>query len=257
MGFSKRFVAVLSAAMSRARCRVFALGLVGVLLSGPVWAGPPFLTDDPEPVEPKHWELYAATQWSAGRHAASGTAPHLEVNYGALPNLQLHAIVPAVFAWSSGSAAHYGLGDIELGAKLRFIEEGVSRPQLGIFPLLTLPTGSRARGLGAGQAQGLIPLWVQKSFGAWTTYGGGGLRFAAEGRAAVLGWLLQRALSESVALGTEVFVTAPLNGDAAQVQLNLGAVLDLSEQHHCLLSAGPSFGTQAKAQAYLAYQLTL
>jgi hypothetical protein len=205
----------------------------------------------------KHWEFYAGAQWSADRHAASGTAPQIEVNYGALPNLQLHVIVPAVLAWSNGSALEYGLGDIELGAKFRFLEEGEWRPQVGVFPLITLPTGSPGRGLGAGKAQGLVPLWIQKSFGPWTTYGGGGLRFASDGRAAVLGWLLQRKVCEPIALGAEVYVTAPLNGEAAQVQLNLGTVIDLSEQHHLLLSAGPSFGTTAEAQAYLAYQLTI
>jgi hypothetical protein len=241
------------------RCQVFvpSLVLAAMLFCDRAWAGPPFLTDDPEPVDFRHWEFYAASQWSAERHAASGTAPHIEVNYGALPNLQLHTIVPAVLSWSSGSAVQYGLGDIELGAKFRFVEEGESRPQVGIFPLVTLPTGSKDRGLGAGRAEALLPLWIQKSFGDWTTYGGGGLRFAADGRAAVLGWLLQRKLSDPVALGAEAYVTAPLNGDAAQVQLNLGTVIDFTEQHHLLLSAGPSFGTSVKAQAYLAYQLTL
>ena len=243
--------------MSRSQAFAPLLVLAGVLLSGRLWAGPPFLTDDPEPVELKHWEFYAGSQWSAERHAAFGTAPHVEVNYGALPNLQLHVIVPAVLAWSSGSAVKYGLGDIELGTKFRFVEEGEWRPQVGVFPLITLPTGSKDRGLGAGKAQALVPLWIQKSFGPWTTYGGGGLRFASEGRAAVLGWLLQRKIAEPIALGAEVYVTAPLNGDAAQVQLNLGTVVDFSNEHHLLLSAGPSFGTSAEAQAYLAYQLTI
>jgi hypothetical protein len=242
--------------MSRSKAFVPALVLAAAMSSSQAWAGPPFLTDDPEPVEFKHWEFYAATQWSAERHAVSGTAPHVEVNYGALPNLQLHVIVPAVLAWSSGSAVEYGLGDIELGAKFRFLEEGEWRPQVGVFPLVTLPTGSQARGLGAGKAQGLLPLWIQKSFGPWTTYGGGGLRFASDGRAAVLGWLLQRKISEPIALGAEAYVTAPLNGDAVQVQLNLGTVVDFSDEHHLLLLLGPSFGAGAEAQAYLAYQLT-
>jgi hypothetical protein len=243
--------------MRRHEALVPALVLAGVLCSGRVWAGPPFLTDDPEPVALKHWEFYAATQWAAGRHAASGTLPHVEVNFGALPNLQLHVIVPAAVAWASGSAVQYGLGDIELGAKFRFVEEGEWRPQVGVFPLVTLPSGLKERGLGAGQAEALLPLWIQKSFASWTTYGGAGLRLPADGRAAVLGWLLQRKLADPLALGAEVYVTVPLNGEAAQVQLNLGAVVDFSEQQHLLLSAGPSFGTSAKAQAYLAYQLTI
>jgi hypothetical protein len=179
------------------------------------------------------------------------------VNFGALPNLQLHVIVPAALACASGGAVEYGLGDIELGAKFRFVGEGELRPQVGVFPLVTLPSGSKERGLGAGKAGALLPIWIQKSFALWTTYGGAGLRLAPDGRAAVLGWLLQRKLADPLALGAEVYVTVPLNGEVAQVQLNLGTVVDFSEQQHLLLSAGPSFGTSAKAQAYLAYQLTI
>jgi hypothetical protein len=37
-----------------------------------------------------------------------------------------------------------------------------------------LPTGNENRGLGAGHVRAFLPVWVQKSFGEWTTYGGGG-----------------------------------------------------------------------------------
>jgi hypothetical protein len=42
-----------------------------------------------------------------------------------------------------------------------------------MFPLLELPTGNEHRGLGAGHVSAFLPIWVQKSFGEWTTYGGG------------------------------------------------------------------------------------
>lgn len=248
-------------AVASSKLRNWFEGLAGAALTtlwcSAAWAGPPFLTDDPEPVEFKHWEFYAATQWVAARHSGYATSPHIEVNYGALPGLQLHAIVPAALAWTSGSAVEYGPGDIELGAKLRFIEESEWRPQVGIFPLLTLPTGAKPRGLGAGSVEGLVPIWIQKSFGHWTTYGGGGVHFAPDGDAAVVGWLLQRELSKTLALGAEAFMTVPRRGEAVQVQANLGAVINLSELHHVLISAGPSFGTDAVMQAYLAYQLTI
>jgi hypothetical protein len=235
------------------------LALAGLLVANQAWAGPPFLTDDPEPVEVKHWEFYAASQWSVKRHATSGTLPHIEANYGALPGLQLHAIVPAAFTWSSGNAARYGVGDIELGAKLRFVDEvdGEWRPQVGIFPLLILPTGSKKRGLGEGAVQALLPVWIQKSFGPWTTYGGGGLHLAPDDSAIVFGWLLQRAFSDQIAIGAEAFVTTPLRGEPVQIQLNLGTVINFSEQHHLLLSAGPSFRSDAIGQVYVAYQLTI
>ncbi len=234
-----------------------ALCALALFPGGRAWAGPPFLTDDPEPVELGHWEVYGASQWSWARQAASGTLPHAEVNYGALPELQLHAIVPLVLSWNRAEPLEYGLGDVELGAKLRFVDEGSGRPQVGIFPLVTLPTGSTSRGLGAGRVQALLPVWLQKSFGPWTTYGGGGVRLAADGNAAVLGWLLQRALSAGVALGAEAYLTIPFSGDPVQAQVNAGLIVDLSERDHLLLSGGPSFGTEARAQGYLAYLLTL
>jgi hypothetical protein len=217
------------------------------------WAGPPFLTDDPEPVELGHWEFYLASQWSAADRSATGTAPHVEVNYGALPELQLHAIVPATLAWQSG----HGLGAIELGAKYRFVEEGDRRPQIGTFPLVLLPTGSKERGLGAGTTQVLLPIWVQKSFGPWMTYGGAGLHLASGDDDVVAGWLLQRKLRGMIALGAEVFFTFPLNDNPVELQVNLGLVVDFSDRHHLLASAGPAFGGDAWGQGYLAYQLTI
>jgi hypothetical protein len=240
----------------RARVWVVSVMAAALLRGTNAWAGPPFLTDDPEPVPFKHWEFYLASQWDVARHEATGTAPHIEVNYGVLPNLQLHTIVPAALAWSDGRGVEYGPGDIELGTKLRFVEEGAWRPQIGVFPLLTVPTGSKARGLGAGAVEAFLPLWIQKSVGAWTTYGGGGVRLAGDGDALALGWLVQRELAEAIALGVEVYVSIPVNGDSVRTQTNLGAVINLSDLQHVLVSGGPSFGTDAFMQAYLAYQLT-
>jgi hypothetical protein len=48
-------------------------------------AGPPFVTDDPEIVEYRHWEIYVASQHEKDKDGWSGTAPHFEVNYGSCP----------------------------------------------------------------------------------------------------------------------------------------------------------------------------
>jgi hypothetical protein len=45
-----------------------------------VWAGPPFTTDDPEPVEYRHWEIYVASQLEHDKGGWSGTSPHFEIN---------------------------------------------------------------------------------------------------------------------------------------------------------------------------------
>jgi hypothetical protein len=243
-------------AITRPVAAFVSIGLLTGLISQ-AFAGPPFLTDDPEPVELRHWEFYAASQWSLARGSADGTAPHLEVNYGALPGLQLHVILPAALAVRAGEPIRYGLGDIELGAKFRFIDEGDVRPQVGTFPLVSLPTGLASRGLGSGKTQVLVPIWVQKSFGAWTTYGGGGVRLASGDHVAIAGWLLQRRFAESLSIGTEAYVTTPFDNAAVELRLNLGVVLDLTAHHHLLFSAGPAFGGVDRGQGYFAYQLTI
>ena len=136
-------------------------------------AGPPFDTDDPEPVDFLHWEFYLASVQHFQRSESDATLPHVEINYGAFPNIQLHIVAPMVYARANGRTS-YGFGDTEIGVKYRFVDETEGTPQIGTFPLVEIPTGDRNKGLGNGQAQVYLPIWVQKSWGDFTTYGGGG-----------------------------------------------------------------------------------
>ena len=237
--------------------------LAAVLLLAPArgQAGPPYLTDDPEPVEHRHWEFYVASQDALTADTASGTAPHLELNYGVLPGVQLHVIVPLAYARPSGGPTSFGIGDAELGVKVRLLGEGRRRPMVGIFTQFELPLGDASRGLGTGHLHVLIPLWLQKSFGPWTTYGGGGYWInPGEGNRNYwfAGGLVQRRLSDLAALGAEVYYTTPDEvGGRSSLSFNLGLVVDLSERHHLLVSAGRSIVGDTRFQAYLGYQLTL
>src|SRR5512135_125106 len=137
--------------------------LVALAVGRSAPAGPPYTTDDPEPVPLHGWELYLSATRVVGASDRTGDAPHVEVNYGAAPGLQLHAIVPLGWARPAGRPTTFGLGDVELGAKLRFVEESERRPQVGTFPLVELPTGDAGRGLGAGHVRAFLPVWLQKS----------------------------------------------------------------------------------------------
>jgi hypothetical protein len=154
-----------------------------------------------------------------------------------------------------------GVGDIELGAKYRFVEEGDVRPQVGTFPLVEVPSGDADRGLGSGKTRVFVPLWLQKSFGKWTTYGGGGYWInPGEGNRDwwYAGWQAQVQLTPSFAPGAEIWYQSP--GAAAagdQVRFNVGAVLDFGEHHHLLVSAGRAVHGCDCSQAYLAYLVTL
>lgn len=108
-------------ALPSARLAAFVI----LLLSVPrLWAGPPFQTDDPEPVEFRHYEAYLFGGSDGTPVETDPLGPAFEANWGAAPNLQLHIILPfgailpsnnpAYFPAGVGPSA-YGLTDMELG----------------------------------------------------------------------------------------------------------------------------------------------
>ena len=182
--------------------------VLSLALAGIAFGGPPFVTDDPEPVEYQHWEFYIASMHSELGGDWSGTAPHFEVNYGAVPDLQLHLIAPLAYDSPPEGAGHYGMGDLELGAKYRFIQETNGWPQVGVFPLLELPAGSARNNLGNGHSQAFLPLWLQKSWGSWTAYGGAGYgvnSFSGHDNWGFAGGVLQKQVWTNVLIGAEVY----------------------------------------------------
>jgi hypothetical protein len=224
-------------------------------------AGPPFLTDDPEPVDPGDWELYLASLGQRDDAGRSGTAPHVEVNYGLMPDVQLHAIAPLAYDRPRGEPSHYGYGDTELGMKWRFVHEsdgGV--PQVGIFPIVELPTGDQDRGLGSGQTQVFLPVWIQKSYGPWTTYGGGGYWInpgAGNRDYGFMGWEIQRQVTGWLTLGGEAFHSTRSTADgASRTGFNLGGICDIGERVHLLVSAGRDFSGPVLGTYYIAAQFT-
>lgn len=225
-----------------------------------VLAGPPFVTDDPEPVDYQHWEFYIASQHTETVDGWSGTAPHVELNYGVVPNVQLHLIAPAAYDASFDGSTHYGYGDTELGVKFRFIQETQNLPPVGIFPLLEVPTGSERDGLGNGHLQAFLPLWLQKSFGDWTVYGGGGYGInpgAGNENWGYGGLVVQRQVTKHLLLGAEAYHrTATEAGGRSDTAFNLGTVIDFTEYQHLLFSAGRSIDGPTDFQVYVAYQFT-
>lgn len=238
-----------------------------VLMPRAAVAGPPFLTDDPEPVDYQHYEFYTFSQGTHVSGDTSGVGPAWEFNYGIIPNGQFHVIAPLAFDSPAGAPSQFGYGDTELGFKYRFIQEDAdgARPMVGAFPLLELPTGDQGNGLGAGHSRAFFPIWLQKSFGDWTTYGGGGYWLNHGGGTNdqdywFFGWLLQRQVTKQLAIGGEIFhQTANTIGGADTTGFNIGAIYDFDDHNHLLLSAGRALQNAAATNLYswyLGYQIT-
>jgi hypothetical protein len=235
---------------------------VVLFLAGP-WlaiAGPPFVTDDPEPVDYQHWEFYVASQHVATTDGWSGTVPQLELNYGAAPDLMLHLIAPLAYDAPSAARRHYGYGDTEVGFKFRFLQETANLPEAGVFPLLEIPTGNEQDGLGSGDLQALLPLWLQRRFGDWTVYGGGGYGInSGTGNRdwGFGGMVVQWQVAHDAALGVEVNHRTKMETDGrADTAFNVGTIVDFTEHQHLLLSAGRSIDGPTNFQLYVAYQFT-
>jgi hypothetical protein len=263
------------------RCRALAaqtnkrfvplLFLLLIFGTAKAWAGPPFQTDDPEPIDYRNFEFYTFGSADGTGVATAAEGPAVEFNWGALPNVHLHIIVPlAEFAPSNNPSyadapasvgpKAFGIGDIEAGIKFRFVQESKHRPMVGTFVMFELPSGNPDTGLGVGKTWYKVPIWVQKSFGPWTTYGGAGetLFNHVEGLTdfPFAGWLLQRDIGKKLTLGGEFFYHGA-EGLAAP-QTNSATLLDFGGYYYfrkpafqLLFCYGHSVAGQAENYAYL------
>ena len=243
-----------------------AFGLVALCGSLTAHAGPPFQTDDPEPVDYRHFEMYAFSL-SDGTTAGGTTlsAPAYEVNYGVVPNVQLHLVLPFNNAFVPDGPNQHGIGDTEFGIKLRFVKETKSMPQIGIFPFFEFPSGNADKGLGVGKTWYRMPVWLQKSWGPddtqWTSYGGGGYTIVPQDgfvNFPFAGWLVQRQLSKKITLGAELFGHGPQTPDTTRSStiLDLGGIYELKDGFDLQFAAGKSIYGQPETYTYLSLYWT-
>ncbi len=226
------------------------------LLSG----GPPFVTDDPQPVDYKHWEFYVASQQSFTKNSSETTLPHVEVNYGILPEVQLHKILPMEYS-NNTLNSNYRFSNTELGIKYRFVDETDSNPQIGAFPLVILPTEKNSGDGGKKITQAFFPLWIQKSWSKLTTYGGGGYWInpgVNNKNWLLIGWEAQYDFSNALTFGGELFYQSAQTKDSeTSLCFNLGGYVNFDNRNHLLFSMGHTVHGENTITGYIAYQLTI
>src|SRR5438874_12971824 len=129
----------------KVHCVIVGVGsLLAICLSQ---AGPPFVTDDPEPPPPGGWEINVPFILERTPGKTEMNAPLFDLNYG-LPNVQLKLEIPVEVVHEDHEGTAAGLGDLLLGVKWRFFEDEKSQIQVGVYPQALLPTGDHRRGLG-------------------------------------------------------------------------------------------------------------
>jgi outer membrane putative beta-barrel porin/alpha-amylase len=234
-------------------------------LTAPARAGAPFTTDDASIPDPGQSELNLSLQYSNRAGETSGALPGVELNYSALPDVQLHVLASVAFDRAAGGGTEFGYGDTEFGVKYRFVkgDDDGWLPSLAAYPLLVAPTGDEQRGLGTGRLHLFLPIWYQKDFEPWTLFGGGGywINPGPDNRDYYfIGQGVLRQVTERLALGVELFHASGSTRDRpATTGFNLGGSFDFAANQALLLSLGRGLQNAERTNrftTYIAYHLT-
>ena len=232
-----------------------AFALVGPL--SPAFAGPPYKTDDPEPTDLGKWEIYSFVDFDGRRSDLEGEGG-FDLNYGAAEGLQVTATLPVAFEHSQGSGWRAGRGDLELGAKYRFVDDRNDGWQIAAFPRVILPTS--VKHLGGKHARLLLPVWAQKDFGKSSVFGGGGYEInpgTGNSNFWEAGVAVTHNVTDKLQLGGEVSAqSADTRGGKPSAGVDLGMIDKLGGPYSLLVAAGPSFsGGQTSYHGYVAVGL--
>lgn len=246
--------------------------LLTALAGARLWAqGPPYQTDDPVPVDLHHYEFYIFGGADGTPVEIDSTGPAFEFNWGAIPRVQVHAVLPfgsidpsnsPVYAPAAGQGPQaFGLTDIELGAKIAYIKESKHIPQIGTFTMFEMPSGNYDKGLGVGQVWYKLPVWLQKNIGPWLLDGGAGETVVSQTGYRDFpygGFLLKYTFpGDRLEFGGEVFAHGR-EGFAA-VQTQASTMIDLGGYYHFkhnpneqfLFCYGHSVAGQTENYAYI------
>src|SRR5437867_5929250 len=240
----------------KVHCRVLGMGLL--LTIGLAQAGPPFVTDDPEPPPPGGWEINVPFILERTPGKTEMDAPLFDLNYG-LPNLQLKLEIPVRIVHENSNGRSAGVGDLLIGVKWRFFNNEGSHLQLGVYPQLLLQTGDHGRGLGEGQPAFVFPIVAQKSWDKWTVYGNVGFwwQTAAETRNyAYAGAVLEREINERLELGVELFGNSPKERSGrSDIAFNIGGTWKLSRHWNLLFAGGRDIVGDTHLMTYIGLQV--
>ena len=234
--------------MRRTLCRSIATSLLA--LPTAAWAGPPFVTDDPEPTDLHKWEIYTFAGFSRA-DGVSALDAGVDLNYGAVKDVQLTVVLPL----HTESGQPLDVGDVQMAAKLKLLHQqpGTASVDLTFFPRVFLPTGRGSR-----RAQVLLPVWVQRDAGKWSVFGGGGYALnpgAGNRDYWVRGVVVTRQVRDGFQLGFEYYGQgASAEGERRIDGINLGTIIHVSGPYSLIASFGQGIN-RPQTIAYTALKL--
>jgi hypothetical protein len=243
-----------------------ARGALAAILAGaaviaapwPALAGPPYISDDPEPTDYRRYEIYLFTTGANARGGTAGQAG-IDFNYGGAPDLQLTAVLPLAFQSATGGGTSAGLGNAQLAAKYRFLHQKDIGLDVAVFPRLFLPSSSPSVGL--KHASLLLPLWVERDWSDWSIFGGGGCEYnrgSGSKDFCLFGGTLARQFLPNLQLGVEATHQTPaVKGGRAATTIGIGMHYDVNDTYHVLAYGAKGLQNAADTGRYLWYAAML
>lgn len=244
--------------------RASALIPSAIFISGPLLAGPPMITDDPDTLDPGCWEINLATTLERRADTWNLEAPLLDCNYGLMERVQLKFEIPYLVELNEGAADQSGVGDSSLGMKWRFLDQETAGLSVSTYPQIAFQSSQHAvdRGLADEGFELLLPLQFSRELDDKTTvFGDLGFNYAEHGED---GWIWGiaggREIREGFSLLAELHGQCGKDWNDQEIVCNAGFHWSAFDHVALIGSLGTGLieGTEPlpKLIAYLGTQLT-
>jgi len=233
-----------------------ALAIAALLLAS-VWmhaaraqAGPPMITNDPDTPGAGVWEINTAATGGRTRDAWDFAAPDVDVNLGVGDRVQLSVHGAWQHVRADGAPWSSGWGDVELGARWRFLDDETDGVSMAVQPLWikNWSSSARRRGLASEHAEYVLPVQIAHDLG--TVAGGMEIArhfVASEPDAWQIGAYVERdCFKASECLGE--IVTEHTNGESTRTTLNFGGRVPLTTTLKLLASIGSELSGEDRQQ---------
>ena len=205
------------------------------------------IIDDPETPGAHGWEVNITSSLEQTRDDTTIEAPLFDFNYGVSDNDQLKIEFPVLSVDPTDERDHWGIGDVDVGYKYRFLEEDKTGWSVATFPQVSCPTGDERLGLGSGSTELFLPLefekhfcndklWVNPEVGYNIVFDNDDANSWKVGCA--FGWLPTEKLQLEAEFVDFIF---PQHSDPETPLFNFGFTYELSKHATLLGSAGRSF----------------
>jgi len=229
------------------------------------FAAAPFISDDADVLASQHFQLFIYSKIYSKSYSSDLGLPTIELDYGLIKNIEIDLTTQISTNIPTSGNSTIGLGDSEIKLKYKIIKETINYPEISIEPTLELPTGNAERNLGNGKTWYQLPLWIEKSWNSWTTYGGGGyaINSAPDAKNYFFGgWVLQKNFSYPLAIGLELYTQGAtakhnISDSGSYTLVDIGATYNLNSYTTLLFSVGHNVLGQALWYAYLGLNFQL